>query len=194
MNHLAQVLRVDKRIKRSVCVTYLNLFSLCLLIYHCGYFFISILLSFFFSPPLQKKTTQKTLRFLRRVKMPPLPLLVVTVIVTSVYTVLATLSLNLCSNPRGTCYCYPQCLVEILNDKGIFFPRSQNWKIVLGVPGQTGLMATPMTWSPLTLNTVSHAGQYGSTRTSSLFICEGSVFLDRSLTSPEQAASRRQKY
>lgn len=55
--------------------------------------------------------------------MPLPPLLVVTVIVTSVYTVLATLSLNLCSNPRGTCYCFPQCSVEILNNKGIFSPE-----------------------------------------------------------------------
>lgn len=120
MNHLAQVLRVDKRIKRSVCVTYLNLFPLCLLIYLCGYFFfISVLLSFFLSSPPPKKK----IKIPQKVKMPLPPLLVVTVIVTSVYTVLATLSLNLCSNPRGTCYCFPQCLVEILNNKGIFFPR-----------------------------------------------------------------------
>lgn len=52
-----------------------------------------------------------------------LPLLIVTVIVTSIYLALAILSLNLCSNPKGMCYYYPHCLVkpvEILSSKGIF--------------------------------------------------------------------------
>lgn len=55
--------------------------------------------------------------------MPLLLLLIATVTVSNIYLVIATLSLNLCSNHKGACYYFLHfsvLSVEILNSKEIF--------------------------------------------------------------------------